>query len=190
MASIAKRGFAETTMGDVARGAKLSHGTVNFHFRSKDQLLVETLRHVADEYREAWRRAVDRAGPGAADKLAALCLAAFDPAVCTRRKLAVWHAFYGEAKSRPNYLKICGERDQEHLAAAIDYVGQVIAEGPYPQRDAALIARGLEALTDGLWLELVLAPGPFDREGARDTVRAYLTCLFPGHFPAAERSAA
>ena len=41
--SLAKRGYSETTMADVADGAGLSRGIVNFHFESKEKLLVATL---------------------------------------------------------------------------------------------------------------------------------------------------
>ena len=34
--SLAKRGYSETTMADVADGAGLSRGIVNFHFESKE----------------------------------------------------------------------------------------------------------------------------------------------------------
>ena len=190
MDSIAKRGFADTTMGDVAKGAKLSHGIVNFHFKSKDQLLVETLRSVTEEYRAVWMRAVEKAGPAAADKLAALYLADLDPAVCTRKKIAVWHAFYGEAKSRPVYRSICDASDQERTDAGIELVRQIVAEGDYPHLDPETIARGLDAMTDGLWLHLLLSTNRFDRDGARDKVRAFLACVFPKHFPVAERDAA
>lgn len=190
MASIAKRGLAETTMGDVAKGAELSHGVVNFHFKSKDQLLVETLRYVTEEYRSIWTRAVEKAGPGVADKLAALYLADLDPEVCTRNKLAVWHAFYGEAKSRPTYREICGASDQERTDAGVDLVRRVIAEGDYRHLDPAATARGLDALTDGLWLQLLLSADKFDRDGARRTVRAFLACVFPKHFSFAERDVA
>lgn len=61
--SIAKRGFAETTMADVAEGAGLSRGIVNFHFVSKEMLLNETLNYLAREYREVWKRALERAAP-------------------------------------------------------------------------------------------------------------------------------
>jgi len=190
MASIAKRGFAETTMADVAKGAKLSHGIVNFHFKSKDQLLVETLRHLTEEYRGVWTRAVAKAGPGVADKLLALYLADFDPAVCTRKALAVWHAFYGEAKSRPTYREICGASDQQRIDAGIELVREIIAEGDYRHLAPELTARGFDALTEGLWQELLLSTGRFDREGARRTVRVFLACLFPKHFSFAERDAA
>ena len=190
ISSIAKRGLSDTTMGDVAKGAKLSHGIVNFHFKSKDQLLVETLRTVTEEYRSVWARAVDKAGPGVAGKLAALYLADLDPAVCTRKKLAVWHAFYGEAKSRPIYREICDASDQERMDAGVDLVRRIIAEGRYRHLDPEATALGLDALTDGIWLQVLLSTGKFDREGARQTVRTFLACLFPEHFPLVERNAA
>jgi TetR/AcrR family transcriptional repressor of bet genes len=190
IAAIARRGLSDVTLGDVAKGAKLSHGIVNFHFKSKEQLLVETLRFITEEYSSLWRRAVEKAGPGAADKLAALHLADFDPAVCTRTKLAVWHAFYGEAKSRPIYRQICGASDQERFDAGVELVRGVVDEGGYDHLDPERTARGLDALTDGLWLQLLLAASGFDREDARRTVRASLACLFPKHFSMTERDAA
>ena len=168
----------------------MSHGIVNFHFRSKDQLLLETLRHLTEEYRGVWTRAVEKAGPGLAERLAAHFLADLDPAVCTRKKLAVWHAFYGEAKSRPLYRAICDASDQMRYDAGRDLVGRMIAEGGYDHLGLEHTARGLDAMTDGLWLHLLLSSGKFDREAARGTVRAHLACLFPHHFPLAERSAA
>src|SRR5512144_3072817 len=60
--SLAKRGYSETTMADVADGAGLSRGIVNFHFESKEKLLVATLQYMADEYSQHWRAALQNAG--------------------------------------------------------------------------------------------------------------------------------
>ena len=49
---IAARGFADLTLADVAKTAGLSVGIVNFYFRSKDVLLIETLRHLVADYIE------------------------------------------------------------------------------------------------------------------------------------------
>ncbi len=190
IASIAKRGLSYTTMANVAEGARLSHGIVNFHFRSKEQLLIETLRYVVEEYRSVWTRAVEKAGPVVADKLSAFYLADLDPAVCTRKKLAVWHAFYGEAKSRPTYREICDASDQERIDAGIELAGRIIAEGGYRHLDPRATTRGLDALSDGLWLHLLLSTDKFDRDAARETLRVFLACLFPEHFPLSERDAA
>ena len=105
--SLSKRGFAEFTLADVAKAARLSQGIVNFYFRSKEALLVETLKFMAAEYEEFWTAAVRRAGPWPADKLAAMIAADFDPVMASRKKVTVWYAFWGEARWRPEYLKIC-----------------------------------------------------------------------------------
>src|SRR5262245_4551931 len=60
--SLAKRGYAETTMADVADGAGLSRGIVNFHFESKEKLLIATLQHMSDEYAGHWRATLEKAG--------------------------------------------------------------------------------------------------------------------------------
>jgi TetR/AcrR family transcriptional repressor of bet genes len=190
--SIAKRGFAETTLANVADGAGLSRGIVNFHFRSKEALLVATLEYLADEYRTSWLRALERAGPSPAERLAALVQTDFDAAVCSRKKLAVWHAFYGEAKSRPTYRKLCGQRDREYYAVLREACVAVIREGSYEGVDADRIATGLTAMSDGLWLALLTHWEHFDRHAARDTCLTFLATVFPRHFtePALSRAEA
>ena len=59
--SLAARGYAETTLADVAKGAGLSRGIVNFYFESKEKLLVATLQHMAEEYSTHWRSALAKA---------------------------------------------------------------------------------------------------------------------------------
>jgi len=94
--SLAKRGYAETTMADISEGAGLSRGIVNFHFESKENLLIATLQWMADEYVAHWSAAYHKAGPRIADKLWALVAADFDKKICNRRKIAAWGAFWGK----------------------------------------------------------------------------------------------
>ncbi|HTC83182.1 MAG TPA: TetR family transcriptional regulator, partial [Rhizomicrobium sp.] len=42
--TLARHGFAEFTLAQVAEAAGLSQGIVNFYFHSKEALLVETLK--------------------------------------------------------------------------------------------------------------------------------------------------
>lgn len=185
--SIAKRGFAETTLANVADGAGLSRGIVNFHFQSKEALLVATLQYLAEEYRTTWSRALERAGPSPTERLRALVLADFDPVICNRKKIAVWHAFMGEAKSRPTYMKLCGARDEEYLDLLTELCRAVLAEGEYEPRDPRRLAITITALTDGLWLNLLINPQRIERDAARLVCLEFLGRLFPRHFPPAER---
>ena len=47
-----------------------------------------------------------------------------------------------------------------------------------------LIAKGFSAMSDGLWLDMLINPKETDREVARRVVRTFLNGLFPDHFAA------
>jgi TetR/AcrR family transcriptional repressor of bet genes len=179
--SLAKRGYSETTMADVADGAGLSRGIVNFHFESKDKLLVATLQHMAEEYAAHWRGAVAKAGTDPASRLKALVSADFDRGICSRRKLAAWCAFWGEAKSRPTYQALCGARDEHYQDLLAELCEALIAEGHY-NLDARQTALGLDALLEGLWLRLMLSNGKMKREVALKAALSFLSAIFPKHF--------
>jgi len=180
--TIAKRGLSDTTTATVAGDASLSQGIINLHFQSKDGLLVETLRYVADDYRNAWTKALDQAGSGSAEKLATLVSADFDKAVCDRNKIAVWFAFWGESKSRPTYRKICAERDEEYSDMLIGLCTDIVRTGPYPDVDPEAVAIGLSAMSEGLWLDLLISPDTMTPEKAKNVCMAYLAGVFPNHF--------
>ncbi len=186
--SIAKRGFADTTLARVSAGAGLSRGIVNFHFRSKDALFLETLKFMSQEYQEHWMRAFDKAGPSAAEKLEAVMMVDFEPPISNRNRIAAWFAFYGEAKSRPTYLAACADRDQATYETMIELCRTIIEEGGYPNLDPERIADGLGTMTEGLWLDLLIWPHNSSPEMAKQTLSTYLTALFPKHFPADERA--
>ena len=182
--SVAKHGLSDTTVATVAGEAKLSLGIINLHFQSKDRLLVETLRHVAGEYRQAWGAALAGAGSDPAAKLACLVEVDFDRKVCDRNNLAVWFAFWGESKSRPIYRQICAENDQLYQEMLTDLCARIVVEGPYPDVDAASVATGLSAMSEGLWLDLLVSPGSTSPEQSKGVYFAFLASLFPRHFGA------
>ncbi len=182
--SIAKRGFSETTLADVADIAGLSRGIVNFYFKSKDVLFAETLRFLAEEYRQAWQRALAKAGNDPAQRLRALLMVNFDPRVFSRKKIAVWYAFWGEAKSRPAYLAVCEEKDREYRQALDACVAAVAASGNY-RLDPVAVSRTFDAITDGFWLDRLTDPQCPPVEAFIAATDLMLATYFPHHFPAA-----
>ena len=184
--SIAKRGFSDTTLDTVARGAGLSHGTINFHFKSKELLFIETLTYLAEEHYEHWRTAISKAGPSPQEQMIALIETDFAPAICNPRKLAVWFAFWGEAQSRPAYLEICGKNDRHRLTELTRLCKQLKQDGGYSRLDPNMIAKSVEAFIDGLWLNVLLYPDVFRREEARRDCLTFLAGIFPCHFPLPE----
>ena len=186
--SIAKRGFADTTLARVAQGAGLSRGIVNFHFRSKDMLFLEALRFLSREYQENWSRALDEAGPTAAEKLEAVLTVDFEPPIINRNRLTAWFAFYGEAKSRPTYMATCTEGDDVVYGIIGELCRTIIEDGGYWNLEPERVVEGLSAMGDGLWLDLLISPHNSSLENSKKTVGAYLRTLFPKHFPIANRA--
>ena len=180
--SVAKNGLSDTTMATVSQEAGLSQGIINLHFQSKDRLLMETLRHIAEEYRSAWEKALSSAGDKPADKLAALVSVDFSLPVCDRNTLAVWFAFWGESKSRPTYRKICAERDQAYRKEIVNVCGELVGEGAYGDIDPATVGASLSTMTSGCWLDLLIRPRSMSREQARQLCMSYLAATFPRHF--------
>ena len=180
--SIVKHGLAETTIASVAHEAQLSQGIVNLHFLSKERLLVETLQFVTDEYKETWEKALANAGPSSAERLYALLGVDYDKSVFDRNKIAVWFAFWSETKSRPTYRKLCAERDRGYDTILTQLVAEVIEDGAYGSLDPDLVANGLAAMAEGLWLDLLVNPREMNRDRAHLILRNYLSRLFPKHF--------
>ncbi|MDI7863153.1 TetR family transcriptional regulator C-terminal domain-containing protein [Rhizobiaceae bacterium n13] len=178
--SLAKRGYSETTLADVADGAGLSRGIVNFHFESKEKLLVATLQYMADEYSAHWSAALEKAGDRAANQLWALVHADFDRRICTKRKLAAWCAFWGEAKSRPTYQVLCGANDKRYQEGFVTLCRRLGEEGDYGFEPESM-ALGLCSMLEGLWLRLMMGEG-LTREKALAAAIDLLVAVFPKHF--------
>jgi len=184
---ISKRGLGSTTLADVAKEAGLSQGIVNLHFESKDNLLKETLRYLAEDYDFHFMQTMEKSAPEPAAKLLALMEMDLKPSVCDRRKLAVWFAFWGEVKAVSTYQKICAAREKKYDDVMNELTAAIILEGNYRNVEATVTADALSSLTDGLWLSCLINPKTFDRTAALKAVVSYLRAVFPDHYRA-ERS--
>lgn len=180
--TIARRGFRRTTLAEVARRARMSPGIVGFYFTGKDGLLLETLKFLAEEYEAQWRRAVAAAGPDPVARLEAIIETDLGREVCTRRKVSVWVAFWCEARSEPRFRRLCARLAEDYLAQTGDILAEIVERHGMASVDPKAVARGLNAMINGLWLELMIAPDHFDREAAKAACRAYLASFFPADF--------
>jgi len=179
---ISKKGLGSLTLADVATEAGLSQGIVNLHFDSKDNLLNETLRFLAEDYDAQFMQTFEANSPAAATTLLALMEMDLKPAVCERKKLAVWFAFWGEVKSMPTYQKICATYNNKYIDIMTNLCERIIGEGGYDEVDARTITDGLSSLTDGLWLSCLINPKSFDRNQALNAIYSYLRAVFPEHY--------
>ena len=179
---ISKRGLGSLTLADVASEAGLSQGIVNLHFKSKENLLAETLRYIAEEYDEQFMQTLAKPPDEPAVKLMALVEMDLKPSICDRRKLAVWFAFWGEVKAVPTYQKICAERETKYDEVILALATAIVEGGGYDNVNPQSVADTLSALTDGMWLSCLVNPRRFDRRSALRTAKNYLAAIFPDHY--------
>jgi|TARA_B100000959_G_C14983431_1_gene624501 TetR/AcrR family transcriptional repressor of bet genes len=172
---VAKKGLAATTMADITTEAGLSTGIVNLHFKTKELLLVETLRFVTDEYKQGFDKIFVDKNSADLEIVRAIVNYDFSPQIVNRNKLAVWFAFLGEVKARPIYQKICARHDNDINQQLGALFASLLKRSGNHSVDVELIASGYSALTDGLWLDILLSPRRTSTAIAREVAWQYVS---------------
>ena len=179
---IARHGLSAVTMQLVTSEAGLSAGIANLHFQSKENLLRETLRFVAEEYHNGQIEIMEGAdGSDLGQRLEALLDFQLGRGVTQRQKMSVWFAYYGEAGARPVYQKIVSTVDRLAAQKLEALFVNIIEEGGYEDVDARALATGYSALIDGLHLGLLVSPRELSKRHARSVARDFLRRAFPQH---------
>ncbi|HEU4517652.1 MAG TPA: Rieske 2Fe-2S domain-containing protein, partial [Steroidobacteraceae bacterium] len=188
VAAISEHGLSELTSAKIASAAGHTAASINFHFGSKEALLLATLREVSEEFASSMARVTEEAGDDPLRALLGIVDASLGRGLSDSHKIAVWYAFLSESKARGDYQRICGERDSAWSRMVIDLCkGLIAARGsasPWP--DAGAVAQGLMGLIDQEWQGILFEGDDFDREAARRQCRAYLCSVFPWLAPRIE----
>ncbi|OCW57669.1 TetR/AcrR family transcriptional regulator [Hoeflea olei] len=174
---VARHGISGTTFANVSATAGVSQGALVFHFKSKEGLLTETLSRLLQEYEQAWRTASDRPDP--LDRVLGLIAADFSPSICSRKKLALWFSFWGEAGAQPLYNRICVEAEDARHQAMLESCRDLVGAAGAP--DPELLTNSIDAFTDGLWLQMHIQSQPITRAAAFEKALAHLRLLLPDH---------
>ncbi len=165
--------------------AKLSPGIVRFYFKSKGAMLVASLRFLATEFEQLVLEPVGTLRHSPVHALTKLVELYLDAAVASTRKVSVWYAFWGEATARQEYQDICGQKDDRFADLVLELVERMIERSGQTQLDADGVSLGLIGVLEVLWQGFAFqAEEDIDRATARQRCMAYLSSVFPGHFPA------
>ena len=182
IAVIAKHSLSGTTVQLVAEAAKVAPGTVILHFQKKDALLLTALEQIAVEFEAARRAALETAGDDPVKALEAIIDVSLDPKVSDPANVAVWYAFWGEAKARKLYLERIGSYDTMSQDGIDRLFAEIVRRGGYKHLDAEALAMGFSGLLEWQWQEILVSGRSFDRNAAKKTARAYLASIFPQEF--------
>ena len=180
VSAISRYGLSELTSARIAGAAGHTAASINFHFGSKEALLLATLNEVSEEFAGRMAGALAESGDDALLGLLGIIDASLSPPLSDSHKIAVWYAFMAESGARTDYQRICGLRDQAYsqkLALLCKRLVEAHGGGRWP--DATAVALGLAGLVDQFWQGILFHGDSFDREAARRQCRDYLCSVFP-----------
>ena len=125
-----------------------------------------------------WQEALEKAGTDPLARLRALVSASFAPQVCSRKKISVWFAYWGESRSRPGYRKVCGDSDEAFSETLLELCHSLeIQYGASMKAETAALA--IESMADGLWQNLLINAPSLRREAAIEAVFELVETIFP-----------
>lgn len=166
MRCIARYSYSDTTIDRICAEAKVSRGLINHHFQSKDELMAQTYKRLAEDLREISRDAIERAN-GPEEKLHAMIHVCFVAPMFTPKNVKVWLGFWSVAHSDPAIRKAHKEmygNYRRKLEKLFDEIGKERGMSI----NSALAALTLTAVIDGFWLELARDPSSFKAADALD----------------------
>ncbi len=176
--SIDHGGLSQLSLDKIAQKAGITKGNLVFHFNNRENLLEQTLHFLNQEYLDCWQGKLDSAGNNPTAQIKALIDARFSSRICSRKKISIWYAFWGESRSRPGYQKVCGQSDKAYSDALIRCCSE-IKNSHGGSLDAATAAQAIEGMIDGLWQDMLISSQPMKRRDAAAAVHRLVDALFP-----------
>ncbi|MCL6251650.1 TetR family transcriptional regulator C-terminal domain-containing protein [Altererythrobacter sp. KTW20L] len=176
-ACLAEQGARGVSVRSICRKAGVSAGLLTHYFDGIGDLIVATYRDTGRKVAEAVDGAVGAAGDDPRARLEAYVTASFRPPVLDPDLLATWLAFWSLMKSDPQVAEVHGQLYAEFRGE----LDSLLRDCWCDRADAGevrLAAIAINALVDGLWLELCLDErGPFSPAEAEKLALDWLDAL-------------
>jgi AcrR family transcriptional regulator len=177
MRSIAKYGYAGTTIETICSEAQVSRGLINHHFGSKEELIRQSYKALRDEWMAATHGSLAEHYDDPEDKLRAMIRVSFGPTMFRQEYLGIWAGFWSAIGKSPALRRMNRElfdKDREAYEAIFEEIGRKRGK----RIDARRAALTVIALIDGFWLEWCLDPKSFTAAEAEAACLAFATQAF------------
>ena len=164
---IGQKGSLDVTVAQIARRAGMSSALAHHYFGSKEEMFLAAMRQLLSVYGAEVRGAI-AASEGDLGRVRAVLIASFSPMNFRRDVVGAWLNFYVLAQSLPAAKRLLGIY-QRRLHSNLMVGLRGIAGGR-----AKMVAVGLAALIDGLYLREALKIGAPDGAAAVAVAMDYL----------------
>lgn len=185
---IAAKGYDKVTVSSICEEAGFSRGLIGHYFDSKDGLLLEAVRSVAEQLGGAIREAVNSAGPNTTDRIHALIHASFTAPGYSQENIAVWASLAGTARWTPALAELYKQIWGEYRAGVSRLFGRA-AQQHQKDIDVTQISLTFSQLVEGLWVACNADPGVVSARNAEECCHAFVRMVLGEKEPATSSSA-
>lgn len=165
---IVERGLGNTRTADVAQAAGVSQALVFYHFATKERLLAQAFAYAA-ELDLARLDAVVNSSVAPLDKLKKI-LKLYAP-TGRSKSWAMWIDGWSEALRVPELEKVSRRLDLRWKEALTDVIAAGVAEGTFKCDDPSGAAWRINALIDGLAVQIAVHERVISRRQVAEWVR-------------------
>ena len=177
--SISQRGLSETTISHVSALAGVSQGYAHFRFKSKENLLISSLKYLSDEYKDSWSSIFKEKNLLPLNRLIKIIENDFHPRIASRKKIAVWFSFYSEVKFIPAYQSICQDQDHIYFDQLKKVIQDIVDNTSNKNLDSSEISETYLSLVDGLWQKILFDRKHYSNEFCKNLTYQYFKSIFP-----------
>lgn len=180
--TLAAKGYAHTSVGDIAERAGMSKGSVHYHFESKDDLIAHVLHACIARIGAPVRAAWERPGVSSTERIAGAIGSLRETRESLAPELRVLVDLMAQAVHDDHLRGPIAAAMRQEREALLEALRESIAElGMVPVVPPELILRLLMAMLDGLVLHRLFDP-PTPEES--DGIDLALTHIARGLFAA------
>ena len=165
---VGQAGSLDVTVSQIALRAGVSSALAHHYFGSKEQIFLDSMRHILREFGTSARSGVALATTPR-EQIHAIIAASFAPQQFERNVVAAWLTFYVQAlrsAEAARLLRVYARRLESNL---VFYLRKLVNEAA-----ARRTAQGLASMIDGLYIRCALQDGAPDPDVARTLVGDYL----------------
>lgn len=176
---IARKGYARTSLNDIAREAGMSKGAVHYHFPTKEALVSKVLETACDAVAERTKDAWQRGGHDPFEALRASVRELWRARTARSDEVSVVADLLAQAlhdeSLRPQlagYYRFASSQTTQHLVTVL------ASFGLRPRVSPELIPRLLLGLLDGLVMQVFVEPEVIDEDELVRSVELIAGALF------------
>ena len=160
-------GLRGLTMAKIGQQAGMSHGIINYYFKSKDELLIAMMRYGNGLImKEVVVRLKEATTPR--ERLDAIIEGNFPADLYDRPAANAWVSFYSVVPEHPEFRRL-----QSMFYRRLDSNLHDCLKTLTSRAEAEIIVKGISVMIDGLWMRCALEKEGLNRLEAIDLIKDY-----------------